>query len=383
MNARLAASVLGAAALGAIGWAVAKTVGGLAGDAPALALAGLVLGLILTPLLFAAPLRRLDEYVRHAPVEDLAVALFGLGVGLFISALLTFPLVLLGSPVGNLLPTIVALVVSLVCMRVALVRRADVRALFAARTSRPAGRLPDNGQGAFTGNTTGASVESGPLSPASNGHNSRVLLDTSIIIDGRIADISATGFINGEIIVPRFVLDELQHIADSPDPLRRTRGRRGLDMLNRMSKEIDAPITILDVDPREVRDVHEVDSKLVHVARKLHAPIITNDFNLNKIAQLQGVRVLNVNELANAVKPVVLPGEEMMVRIIQTGREVGQGVGYLDDGTMIVVEDGARHIDQEVAIVVTRGLQTAAGRMIFATLKGQNGRGPYIGPRGR
>jgi len=383
MNARLAASVLGAAVLGAVGWAVAKTVGGLAGDAPAMLLAGLVFGLILTPLLFAAPLRRLDAYMRNAPVEDLAVALFGLGVGLFISALLTFPLVLLGSPIGNLLPTVVALVGALVCVRVALLRRADVRALlFAARISRPA----DTGQAAATANTTGASVESGPLSSvgnASNGHNSRVLLDTSIIIDGRIADISATGFINGEIIVPRFVLDELQHIADSPDPLRRTRGRRGLDMLNRMSKEIDAPITILDVDPREVRDVHEVDSKLVHVARKLHAPIITNDFNLNKIAQLQGVRVLNVNELANAVKPVVLPGEEMMVRIIQTGREVGQGVGYLDDGTMIVVEDGARHIDQEVAIVVTRGLQTAAGRMIFATLKGQNGRGPYIGPRGR
>ncbi len=379
MNARLAASVLGAAVLSAIGWAVAKTVGGLAGYAPVLLLAGLVLGLILTPLLFAAPLRRLDAYMRNAPVEDLAVALFGLGVGLFLSALLTFPLVLLGSPVGNLLPTVVALVVALVCMRMALLRRADVRLLFAARTSRP----PENGQAASTMTTSGASVESGPLSPLSNGHNSRVLLDTSIIIDGRIADISATGFINGEIIVPRFVLDELQHIADSPDPLRRTRGRRGLDMLNRMSKEIDAPITILDVDPREVRDVHEVDSKLVHVARKLHAPIITNDFNLNKIAQLQGVRVLNVNELANAVKPVVLPGEEMMVRIIQTGREVGQGVGYLDDGTMIVVEDGARHIDQEVAIVVTRGLQTAAGRMIFATLKGQNGRGPYIGPRGR
>jgi len=379
MNARLAASVLGAAVLGAIGWTVAKTVGGLAGYASALLLAGLVLGLILTPLLFAAPLRRLDEYMRNAPVEDLVVALFGLGVGLFLSALLTFPLVLLGSPVGNLLPTIVALVAALVCMRVALLRRADVRTLFAARTS----RLPENGQAASPMNTSGASVESGPLSTISNGHNSRVLLDTSIIIDGRIADISATGFINGEIIVPRFVLDELQHIADSPDPLRRTRGRRGLDMLNRMSKEIDAPITILDVDPREVRDVHEVDSKLVHVARKLHAPIITNDFNLNKIAQLQGVRVLNVNELANAVKPVVLPGEEMMVRIIQTGREVGQGVGYLDDGTMIVVEDGARHIDQEVAIVVTRGLQTAAGRMIFATLKGQNGRGPYIGPRGR
>ncbi len=369
MNAKLAASILGAAVLGALVWAVVKATPGWSGATPIAVPIALVVGLIATPTVFRAPLRRLDVYLRTAPVEDLLIALFGLGAGLVIGALLTFPLVLLGSPIGNVLPTVVALVVALESMRVALERREDVHARLNTRSMRPlrtqssAGRDREDSAPA---NLTSALAQ--------------VLLDTSIIIDGRIADISATGFISGEMIVPRFILDELQHIADSPDPLRRMRGRRGLDMLNRMSKETDAPITIMDID---ASDVAEVDGKLVQVARKLNAPIITNDFNLNKIAQLQGVRVLNVNELANAVKPVVLPGEEMTVRVIQAGREHGQGVGYLDDGTMIVVEDGARHIDEDVSIVVTRGLQTAAGRMIFATLKGSGNRGMYAGPRGR
>jgi len=368
MNAKLAAGILGAAVLGALVWAVVKAAPGWSGATPVAVPLALLVGLIATPIVFRAPLRRLDLYLHTAPVEDLLIALFGLGAGLVIGALLTFPLVLLGSPVGNILPTIVALVVALCSMRVALERREDVRAHLNARLARVGGTQSNTGRG--------------HEDPAANPTPAltQVLLDTSIIIDGRIADISATGFISGELIVPRFILDELQHIADSPDPLRRMRGRRGLDMLNRMSKETDVPITIMDID---VGDVAEVDGKLVQVARKLNAPIITNDFNLNKIAQLQGVRVLNVNELANAVKPVVLPGEEMTVRVIQAGREHGQGVGYLDDGTMIVVEDGARHIDEEVSIVVTRGLQTAAGRMIFATLKGSGNRGPYAGPRGR
>lgn len=360
MNARLAASVLGAAVVGAIAWAVSKAFSGLAPYGWWLAVAGIVLGLALTPVVLAGPLRRFEAYVRDAPVEDLFVALFGLCVGLVIAALLTVPLVLLGSPIGNLFPIVVAIVVALVCMRIALMRRSDARALLGARAG-----LPTVGD------------------VSKNGHRPQVLLDTSAIIDGRIADISATGFITGEIVIPRFVLDELQHIADSPDVLRRNRGRRGLDMLNRMSKEAEAPINILDIDPRETRDVHEVDGKLVQIARKLHAPIITNDWNLNKVAQLQGVRVLNVNELANAVKPVVLPNEDMAVKIIQIGKEPGQGVGYLDDGTMIVVEDGARYIDQEVDIVVTRVLQTVAGRMIFAALKGQGGRGGFNGGRAR
>ena len=359
MSARLAASVLGAAALGTIVWTVAKALGTASPNPAWLAVAGFAVGLIVTPFALAKPLRRFESFLRDAPAEDMFAALFGLFAGLIVSALLTIPLLLIPWPVGNVLPIVVAVVVSLASVRIALARRRDVRLFIPTRL------------------TGGSGVAS------RNGHMPQVLLDTSAIIDGRIADISATGFITGEMVIPRFVLDELQHIADSPDVLRRNRGRRGLDMLNRMSKEADASINVLDVDPREVRDVHEVDGKLVQIARKLHAPIITNDYNLNKVAQLQGVRVLNVNELANAVKPVVLPNEEMLVKIIQVGKEPGQGVGYLDDGTMIVVEDGARYIDQEVEIVVTRVLQTVAGRMIFAAMKGQNSRGGYPGARGR
>jgi uncharacterized protein YacL len=193
-----------------------------------------------------------------------------------------------------------------------------------------------------------------------------LLVDTSAIIDGRIADIGPTGFLQGALVVPRFVLNELQHIADSPDPLRRNRGRRGLDMLNRLQKDPTTPVEVADID---ARDVPDVDSKLVKLARQLGAPVVTNDFNLNRVAELQGVRVLNINQLANALKPVVLPGEEMAVHIIQEGKEFNQGVGYLDDGTMIVVENGRRYLHCDVDIIVTRVLQTVAGRMIFAQPK--------------
>jgi uncharacterized protein YacL len=188
-------------------------------------------------------------------------------------------------------------------------------------------------------------------------------VDTSAIIDGRIADISHTGFIPGSLIIPRFVLDELQHIADSYDAVRRNRGRRGLEILTRLQKESNIPVEIPEMD---LKDVKDVDSKLVKMAKIFGCALITNDFNLNRVAEFQGVQVLNINELAKAVRPVVLPGEEMEVRIIQEGKEAGQGVGFLDDGTMIVVEGGRRHINSNLDVVVTRVLQTAAGRMIFA-----------------
>jgi uncharacterized protein YacL len=193
-----------------------------------------------------------------------------------------------------------------------------------------------------------------------------IILDTSAIIDGRIADISQTGFVQGSLIIPRFVLDELRHIADSADSLRRNRGRRGLEMLSRLQKDSDIPIEISDVD---FEDMQEVDAKLVQLGRILRCPILTNDFNLNHVAELQGVQVLNINELANAIKPVVLPGEELKVHVIQEGREPSQGVGFLDDGTMIVVEGGRRHINSHLNVIVAKVLQTAAGRMIFASLK--------------
>jgi len=192
------------------------------------------------------------------------------------------------------------------------------------------------------------------------------ILDTSVIIDGRIADICDTGFIEGNLVVPRFVLDELQYIADSSDSMKRSRGRRGLDILNRMQRSSGIHIEVLDQDFPKLKGV---DAKLVALAKKMNGKIITNDFNLNKVAELQGIKILNVNELANALKPVVLPGEIMTVKIIRDGKEPGQGVAYLDDGTMIIVDNAQRYQGSNVEVVVTSVLQTTAGRMIFSELK--------------
>lgn len=199
------------------------------------------------------------------------------------------------------------------------------------------------------------------------------ILDTNVIIDGRVADICRAGFLEGTIYVPGFVLDELQHIADSADGLKRARGRRGLDILNEMRTELKMMVRTYDnVDPND-RD--EVDAKLVKLAKKLDGMIVTNDFNLNKVAELQGVRVLNINELANALKPVVLPGEEMTVLIIKEGKEQNQGVAYLDDGTMIVVEGARRRIGETLDVMTSSVLQTAAGKMIFAQIRDDHDRG--------
>ena len=192
------------------------------------------------------------------------------------------------------------------------------------------------------------------------------ILDTSVIIDGRIADICKTGFIEGTLVIPEFVLEELQHIADSSDLLKRNRGRRGLDILNKIQKELDVKVLIYEGD---FEDITEVDSKLVRLAKALQAKVITNDFNLNKVCELQGVSVLNINDLANSVKPVVLPGEEIPVHVIKDGKEYGQGIAYLDDGTMIVVEGGREYIGSTIEVLVTSVLQTSAGRMIFAKPK--------------
>jgi len=188
-------------------------------------------------------------------------------------------------------------------------------------------------------------------------------MDTSVIIDGRITDIARTGFLSGSLLIPRFVLNELQHIADSSDKMRRQRGRRGLEVLANLQKDPRLPVHISDID---VEGTSEVDDKLVILARQMHSPILTNDFNLNRVAELQGVNILNINELANAVKAVYLPGEELTVKVMQEGREARQGVGYLDDGTMVVVQDGSDYMGQDVPTSVTKVLQTAAGRMIFA-----------------
>ena len=192
------------------------------------------------------------------------------------------------------------------------------------------------------------------------------ILDTSVIIDGRVADICETDFLEGPLIIPQFILQELQHIADSADSLKRARGRRGLDILNRMQKGDTVEVKVVDDD---YPDIKEVDAKLIALAREMNAKVVTNDFNLNKVAQLQGVLVLNINQLANALKPMVLPGEVLHLQIMREGKEQGQGVAYLDDGTMVVVENASRHLGEEVEASVTSILQTTAGRMIFSTLK--------------
>ena len=192
------------------------------------------------------------------------------------------------------------------------------------------------------------------------------VLDTSVIIDGRIADVYRSGFLEGDLVVPQFVLDELRHIADSNDALRRNRGRGGLDCLNSLQEEFGSSIVITDAD---YPDVAEVDSKLLKLAQDLRGAVVTNDYNLNKVAKLQGMRVLNINELANAVKPVAIPGEEMTATVVKEGKEAGQGVAYLEDGTMIVVENGYKFIGRRLQLVVTSILQTAAGRMVFARPK--------------
>lgn len=212
---------------------------------------------------------------------------------------------------------------------------------------------------------TPAARQNSLKTPSAAGNQFKIL-DTSAIIDGRIADLCRTGFLEGVLVVPNFVLGELQKIADSADALRRNRGRRGLDLLNKMQKENQVSIKVFD---RDYEEISEVDTKILKLAREMGAKVVTNDFNLNKVAELYGVQVLNINELSNAIKPLVLPGEEMMVHVLRDGKEYGQGIGYLEDGTMIVVEGGRSFIGLDIEILVTSVLQTSAGRMIFAKPK--------------
>jgi len=295
-------------------------------------------GLLLTPYFTTMPFRAVRRLIKRIPARDLMATVIGLVIGLVISALMAFPLSMLPEPFGQVLPFLFGLVFSYLGIYIMIMRQRD---LFDVLDRRLGG-----GEGEFR-------------------RDNQVLLDTSTIIDGRIADISRTGFIQSTILVPRFILNELQHVADSADSLRRNRGRRGLEMLNKLQKDSTVPIQITDIDIEEAR---EVDSKLIRLAKMLRCPIITNDYNLNRVAGLQGVQVLNVNELANAVKSLVLPGETIEVRVIQEGKEYGQGVGYLDDGTMVVVENARQFINQTLDVTVTRALQTVAGRMIFAQI---------------
>jgi uncharacterized protein YacL len=304
--------------------------------------AWLVVGFAILPYLTVVPASWLFRSVQALSTAEFVTAVVGLLLGLLMGLLLGLPLSAIEGPFGTWLPLGVSLFLGLGMLGLTVAKREDL--LIAAEAiglvRRPG--IP----------TVGPAIG-----------DPHIVVDTSAIIDGRIAEIVESGFIYGTLVVPKFVLEELQHIADSSDTLRRNRGRRGLEILARMQKESSTPIEIVDDDPKEIT---EVDAKLVALARARSKAILTNDFNLNRVAELQGIRVLNINSLANAVKPAVLPGEELRVRVIQEGKEAGQGVGFLDDGTMIVVEGGVRYIDKDLDVAVTRVLQTVAGRMIFA-----------------
>ncbi len=313
------------------------------------ALVGALAGLILTPYFTTRPARALRSLLGRMAAESLFAGLTGLVVGLLIAALLAFPLSLLPPPFGEILPFVGVLIFSYFGVSLFVMRQGDIMGLLSALSGRS---------------------ESGGSSSWTN-LNRNILLDTSVIIDGRVADIAKTGFLPGTLLIPRFVLNELQYIADSPDGLRRQRGRRGMEVLAELQKLPNILVRISDIN---VDGVREVDDKLVVLGKQLKCPVLTNDYNLNRIAEIQGVTVLNINELANAVKSVVLPGEVLRINIMQEGKEHGQGVGYMDDGTMVVVENGKEYIGEYREVNITKVLQTAAGRMIFGRVDEDNGK---------
>jgi uncharacterized protein YacL len=352
MSANAISRILGLIIFAIIGWLIGTIWAGTAQLTAEslqrilpLSVVGGVIGAVTAPWIVLRPAAWLRRGVRDLTLSQILAATIGLVIGLLIAALVAIPLQSLPYPFGNILPALAALILAYLGITVMLLRQQDIFSLFRRR----GGTLPG-------GVNLGADADE-------TQHTDVVLLDTSVIIDGRIADIITTGFIRTPVWVPRFVLNELQYVADSSDTLRRNRGRRGLEMLNRMQKESPVPVRIVDMD---VEGARQVDAKLVQLGRQLNCPIITNDYNLNRVAGLQGVVVLNINELSNAVKSVVLPGETMLIRVIQEGKEAAQGVGYLDDGTMVVIENGRRYLDNELEVAVTKVLQTNAGRMIFA-----------------
>lgn len=339
--------LIGMVVMAIAGWQLGLNLAGQVSDPSAnevryvliLSLSGAALGLLLTPWVTTRPFTWIRKRIRQLPAQQLVAITIGLVVGLIIGSLLAIPLSQLPAPMGEIFPFVSTVLFAWLGISIMVMRANDIITLLGVQRS-------------------------GRESAQGHRQNERmVLLDTSVIIDGRIDDIAQTGFIQVPIVIPRFVLNEVQHIADSADDMRRIRGRRGLDVLNRLRKNSPVPVRITDMD---IEDVAEVDDKLVLLARQLHCPVMTNDYNLNRVAQIQGVQVLNVNELANAVKVIYLPGEQFTVHIIKEGRDPTQGIGYLDDGTMVVVQNAIRYRDQTINVEVTKVIQTVAGRMIFA-----------------
>ena len=321
---------------------------------------GGLIGFLASPY-FIRCLKRFSAWVEQQlgkmPIHDVIAGAIGLAIGLIIANLLGYSFAKI-PVVGDYIPVIFSIVFGYLGITITIKKRQELTGLFdfVPRFMKEFAKMKEMRTGA-------SQAPAGAAAVAPKEDKAYKLLDTSVIIDGRIADICDTGFIEGTLLIPVFVLEELQHIADSSDVLKRTRGRRGLDILQRIRQTTKVKVEITNVD---FDDIAEVDSKLVRLGQQVGGKIITNDYNLNKVAQLRGVEVLNINELSNAVKPVVIPGETMHVTIVKAGKEPGQGVAYLDDGTMIVVENGYHHMNESITVEVTSALQTAAGRMIFA-----------------
>lgn len=335
---------------------------------------GGVIGYLVSPY-FTAKLQKFSIWVEgqlsKMPLQDVIAGVVGLAIGLIIANLLgnafaNIPVV------GNYLPVVFSIVFGYLGIHIVIRKQKEIGELFGKMMKIK--KKPREKQGEESVQDAVQHINAQPqavsVPPAPAGgygsYDSMVgckLLDTSVIIDGRIADICSTGFLDGKLLIPVFVLEELQHIADSADALKRVRGRRGLDILQKIRTESGLQVEIINKD---FDDIAEVDSKLIRLGQQLGGKIITNDYNLNKVSELQGVPVLNINDLSNAVKPVVIPGENMHVTVVKEGKEQGQGVAYLDDGTMIVIENGRYYLNKSIEIEVTSALQTSAGRMIFA-----------------
>ena len=349
---RLSLRLLGLAVGIAIGWQTGALLNLAADDSDpggvllvmALAVGGI--GYVLGPHVSRAVFRNLRTSVRTVSTLDLIAAGVGLAFGGLVSALFAVPLANLPHPFGAVLPFVVAVPVCGLAVAIALLRKRDLVAPW----------LGERGNGPTSEAATPPPVRSG------------VLLDTSVVIDGRLPDLVRTGFLDARLLVPRFVLDELQHIADAEDPLRRTRGRRGLEALDRLRQDLPDGVEVIaaEADPAAPE---AVDARLVRLAQRRGVALLTNDYNLDRVARIQGVRVLNLTELAAALRPQVLPGEELSLKVVQAGREAGQGVGFLDDGTMVVVDGGQPLVGQHASVTVVRLLQTGAGRMVFAVPK--------------
>lgn len=319
------------------------------------------LGLAVAPFFIRITLsysERLAVVLSRIPTSDILVMILGIGIGLVLANLIGAPFSHLPI-IGPYIPIIFSLVLSVVGAKVALRKHNDIVGFFARVTGLRSNKIAPLAKDI-------KSKENDDSLLTDRLYSSNKLLDTSVIIDGRIMDIMAAGFLDGRLVIPNFVLEELQKLSDSSDNMKRAKGRRGLDLVQDLQHSYSSQILIVDND---FDDISEVDAKLVRLAKQSGAVIITNDFNLNKVAEIQGIKVLNINELANAIKPVVISGEEMTVYLVKEGKEQGQAVAYLDDGTMIVVENGRRSVGSSIDVVVTSVLQTSAGRMIFAKAK--------------